>query len=486
MKSNFFYQIAFAASMLTLLPGISSAKTFRDLAIEKPEIMRTGDSIRLDMNLDVENIKVKRNETLRIVPVIKNLDGNDSVALQPVTVAGKNAWYGIVRNSGYSAPVYTYGSGEDIMASYTDFTRWEDWMEHSKVYLLPERQCCGADFIADPEADMATLDFRRQEFNAPFAFVAPVDAGPKVGKLSGRAYINFPVNKTEIYPYYMNNPAELSKILNTIDDVKGNPDMTVDSIALTGYASPEGPWTNNVRLAAGRTEALKDYVKGKYSFPASVFHTASVPEDWAGLREYVAAASGMPERDGILALIDDQSIPEADRNDALRSRFPQAYAFLLKEVYPSLRHTDYTIAYTVRSYTDVEEIKRVIKTAPGQLSQNEFYQAAISYGEGTPEFQEVFDIAVRMFPDDPVANLNAANTALQEGNLDKAAAYLEKAGDSADALYARASLEALRGNYSKAESLFDSASAKGKDVSEALASLRAIANQSANNITYAE
>lgn len=476
-------KIGLACAMLALASGIASATTYRDLAFSGADIRRVGDSLTVNMNLKVDDLKVKRNETLRIVPVIKSLDGNDSVALPPVTVAGKNAWYSIVRNSHHSVPSYTFGAGEETIAEYSQSTRWQPWMEHSGIYLQPGRQCCGADFTPGDEADLATLDFRPLRFDATFSFVAPVDTTPKIGKLSGRAYINFPVNKTDIYPYYMDNPAELRKILDTIDIVKGNPDMTVDSILLTGYASPEGPWRNNVRLAAGRTEALKEYVRKSYDFPARVFFTSSVPEDWEGLREYVAA-SAFPDKDAILSLIDDPAIEEPARNDALKSRFPEAYAFLLKDVYPTLRHTDYSIAYTVRKYTDVEEIKRLVKSAPGQLSLNEFYQAAVSYGEGSPEFQEVFDVAVRIYPDDPVANLNAAVTAMQEENLVKAESYLSKAGHSADADFARATLEALKGNFNEAESLFKSAGSKGKDVSEALASLKAISCR--KQVTFAQ
>lgn len=485
MNFNIMKKTGLAIAMLAIIPGIASAKTYKDLAVSSPDIERVGDSLRIDLNLAVEDIKVKRNETLRIIPIVRSMDTNDSIALLPITIAGKNAWYSIVRNSAYSTPEYTFGSGEETVAIYSQSAGWQDWMEHSKVYLLPERQCCGAPFTGETEADVATLDFRIHTFSAPFSFVAPPDAGPKIGKLSGRAYINFPVNKTEIYPYYMNNPAELRKILDTIDSVRGNADMTVDSIMLTGYASPEGPWKNNVRLAAGRTEALRDYVKEQYSFPASVFHTASVPEDWAGLREYVAT-SAFPDRDAIISLIDNPAIQEPVRNDELQRRFPEAYAFLLKEVYPSLRHTDYTIAYTVRTYTDVEEIKRLIKSAPSQLSLNEFYQAALSYGEGTPEFQEVFDVAVRMFPNDPIANLNAANSAMSEGQYAKASAYLDKAGDSPDAEYARGVLHALSGEYSDALINFNKAQQMGKDASVALSNLKTIADKATSQIHYAE
>ena len=49
-----------------------------------------------------------------------------------------------------------------------------------------------------------------------------------------------PVNRTEIYPGYMNNTVELKKITNSVDSVRDNPDATIQGITLTGYASPEG------------------------------------------------------------------------------------------------------------------------------------------------------------------------------------------------------------------------------------------------------
>ncbi len=57
---------------------------------------------------------------------------------------------------------------------------------------------------------------------------------------------------------------------------------------------------------------------------------------------------------------------------------------------------------------------------PNELSLEEFYLLAQSYPAGSKEFDEVFDIAVRMFPNDPVANLNAANAAMASGHLDSA------------------------------------------------------------------
>ncbi len=66
--------------------------------------------------------------------------------------------------------------------------------------------------------------------------------------------------------------------------------------------------------------------------------------------------SVLPAREEILALI-AQDI-EPDRKDALiKKRFPSDYAYILKYIYPALRHTNYVITYSVRKYTDVNEIK---------------------------------------------------------------------------------------------------------------------------------
>ncbi len=134
---------------------------------------------------------------------------------------------------------------------------------------------------------------------------------------------------------------------------------------------------------------------------------------------------------------------------------------MLANIYPALRHSDYTVNYVIRNYTDVVEIAEVMKTAPQKLSLEELFIYAQSLDKDSPEFREVMEVAVRMYPDDPVANLNAATTAVDHGEYDLARKYLQKAGDSAEALYTAGVLEAKEGNYDKAKILLQKASAGG-------------------------
>ena len=87
---------------------------------------------------------------------------------------------------------------------------------------------------------------------------------------------------------------------------------------------------------------------------------------------------------------------------------------------------------------------------PQKLSQNEFYLVAGKYEPGTDEFTAVFETAVRMFPDDEVANLNAANAAIRRDDFAAARKYLDKAGNSAEAVYARGALAVRERDYKTA------------------------------------
>ena len=131
---------------------------------------------------------------------------------------------------------------------------------------------------------------------------------------------------------------------------------------------------------------------------------------------------------------------------------------MLQEYYPALRHTDYRITYEVKRFDDVDKIREVMRTKPGHLSLREFYILGNAAEPGSEEFNVVYETAVRMYPDNAVANINAANAALQRKDFVSAERYLDRAGDSQEAIYARGALAFLKEEYDKAEQLMKEAS----------------------------
>ena len=416
------------------------------------DIARTDDNLFLKMNLDLSGYDgMNRNREVTVTPMLVN--GADTLRLPAVTVAGHARYYHWLRlnRDEWPAPAL-YKAKRGLVKPYEASTTYRPWMAKAQV-VLSARSCgCCGEPIAAVGVPVLKLDMEPKRtavmFPPSFAFIEPKAEIVKHREIKGSAYIDFPVNRTELYPDYRRNPAELARIRATIDSVRLDKDVEFKSMTIKGYASPEGSYANNVRLAKGRTATLKDYVLSQYTFPANIISASYEPEDWAGLRRYVENSS-IENREAILSIIDSDMMPDP-KNDALRKRFPVQYEFLLREVYPGLRHSDYTVEYNVRNYTDIGEIKRLL-------------------------FSEAFMTAVRLFPDSPEANLNAANIEMRQGRLEKAGAYLLKAGDSPEATYARGVCEGLKGNYNGAKALLQKAYGLGvKQAGAAIDALIAI------------
>lgn len=118
-----------------------------------------------------------------------------------------------------------------------------------------------------------------------------------------------------------------------------------------------------------------------------------------------------------------------------------------------MRHSDYKVSYTIRPIS-VEEAKELIYSDPKQLSLDEMFRVAQTYETGSAEFKEVFEIAVRMYPDDPVSNLNAANSALLNGDSAAARRYLAKAQEGPERRLAEGVASWLEGDTDRAATIF--------------------------------
>lgn len=464
MQTNDIYNKGIAAGALALLLSLPLAadECSTGMRIANPVLKRDGAAMNVGMELNLTGLTVKHTGATVITPMIVN--DIDTLRLPSVSIYGRTSWYMSHRND--RMPL---GGNEGIALRYDkerplepiDYARrvhYDEWMNGAT--LIVERTDYGCAGCPASRDTSLIAHYRSIDYKPTFIYQTKVAEAVKTRELSGRAYIDFPVNRTEINPDYRRNTVELQKIIATIDSVKQDQDVTVTSITIKGFASPEGTYANNERLAKGRTEALKNYVQRLYHFPADLIRSDYEPEDWAGLREYVEGST-LTHRSEILALIDDHMLDPDTKDKRIQARYGEDYRFLLQNVYPALRHSDYRIEYTIRTFSDPEEIRRLLRTAPQKLSLNEVYLAAQGLEPGSEAYNEVFETAVRMFPSEPVANLNAANAAMQRGDLTGAERYLTNAGDTPEAVYARGVLAALRKDYPTAIRLVEQAISQG-------------------------
>lgn len=443
---------------LSLLVSTLHAETPDGIA-QQARISRSGDFMLIEMDLDLSQVDVRRDEAVLLTPRLTK--GDEEKILPEVGIYGRRRYIYYERNgllpANGSESLAIKEADKPVSHHYRTVVDYEPWMDGAELRLACETFGCCQEVLSDKEAVLAS--YNEPKFVPQYLYVQPEAEVVKTRSLSGSAFIDFPVSRTEIKPDYRNNGAELAKIRATIDSVRNDTDIRITALSIKGYASPEGSYESNGRLASGRTKALKEYVAGLYHFDDDLISTSYEAEDWAGLRKYVEQSS-LTHRQEILDLIDSNREPD-NKEYKIKKEYPEDYAALLRDCYPSLRHSDYRVEYVIRSFSSADEIRPLIQSQPQKLSLQEFYLASQGMEPGSDEFNKVFETAVRIYPDDETANLNAANTAMSEGNLQKASAYLDKAGSSPQAVYARGIYAVLTGNYAEAVRLLQEAQRAG-------------------------
>lgn len=435
-----------------------SATLENGVKVTNAGISSTKGGVKVVMDIDFSDAKVKSNHAIYVKPAIAG--AKDTLILANLSSLGRKRYFYNLRNSiemPQGEVQHTWRKSETPETWHLDvIVPFEAWMNGARLMVNEcVLGCCNK-----------TLDENWTGMNVSFTIPAVPDFKPvyvfrkpkaelvKTGTLQATSYVDFPVSRIEIYPEYRKNPRELARIVHTIDSVRHDSDITIQHILLKGFASPESPYGNNYRLAKGRTNSIKRYISSFNYVNSEIIDTDFEPENWAGLRAFVEA-SDISNKEGILKIIDRTDVEPDHREDILKIKYPQEYAYLKAECYPALRKVDYTIFYEIRKFVTVEEIMRAYKSDPGKLSKDEFFMLASSLDESDPLHDILLKDAVKAFPNDPATNLNAANVAMKEGRLYDAGHYLDKAGSSHEAQYARGVYSALQKDYGKAAEYFE-------------------------------
>ena len=466
--------IVVIATVIVAHLTVSAQTDFKKIVINDADLARNQNLMTVTMDFDFSAFNVESNRAVLLTPYI--IKGDVSVALPALGFYGRDRYFYYIRNDQQLTNSEIKDAYlENKMPEYIPYivnVPFEKWMNGADLVI--ERKvfgCCGKLV----EEDFCILD-KYKVFIPEYIYVEPPKPETRKERcIEGNAYVDYPVSQTVIYPDYHNNDVELAKIKSTIDSVKFDQDISVTSIFIKGFASPESPYDNNARLAKGRTQSIKDYVLGMYVFDDDLITTDFEPENWEGLREYLVTTN-LPHKDQIISIIDNDEDP--DRKEwQIKTKYPDDYKYILDNCYPNLRRTYYRIDYVVRSfsYADVDHIRTLVKTRPQNLSLEEFYLAAQGIDPNSEQFQEIFDVAVRMYPDDEIANLNAANDAMQNGDMKSAHQYIERSGNRPESIYARGVLAALQDNMDAARNFFMTAASLG--IKEADAQLDKISDK---------
>ena len=421
------------AALVSLAPVSAQQIMDGQAEVKNLGIVRDGSRITVNMDVDVTALEVGADEVVILTPAL--VKGEQELELPAIEIMGRRSDIYHKRNDSFTItenPYYAERTakrserkqGEQIIP-YTASTTLQQWMRDAKVII--KQGSCGCDNTPLALGDNTLKDRLLPPVHQPQYVLSLVTPDPELVKIreeSLTAYINFIVNRYEIIENFKNNASELASVIASIKKVEDDDDLTISTITIEGWASPEAKESHNKTLSDNRANSLGDYVAKKTGLNRDMIKATGRGEDWVGLRKLVVESTTLEKKSEALAIIDDTTLTLDEKDAKLKAMVPPTiYRYMLEEMYPSLRRNDYRIEYSVRNF-DIAEARELIKTNPKKLSLGEMYKVAGSYPKGSAEYKEAMTIAALNYPTVVAAAVDMAAMQIEEGNYDAALATL--------------------------------------------------------------
>ena len=230
------------AALASFVTG-AQAQKISDVAVSDLKVLKDGEEMNITMDIDLSQIDVKNRRSVHLLPVIKN--GADSLELSPVGIYSRGRYINYLRKGEsvfeeLGEDVYKEGT-EPKMLDYAVTVPYKSWMDGSEVVMYRVTSGCCEELLGEDSAELG--GFSIPVFDPQYKFLRPEAELVKMRELSGTAFVDFVVSRTEINPAYRNNEVELEKIIATIDSVKNDSDIKVKHVYLKGFATPESPYS---------------------------------------------------------------------------------------------------------------------------------------------------------------------------------------------------------------------------------------------------
>ncbi len=415
----------------------TSSRALRFDITAKKAVMRA-DTLHLSYDLTMSGHVISPHEILYLCPVYHGPDG-ERCRLRPMIICGSSRMpyykrqealrgrrhYWEERNPepqiyyGQRMQVFHYGTSQTVPPGGS-----------LRIELFVE-DCC--DRVAVATEDIPVTSFQpvarpRRAEASQVSFVRPRREEVKLRSEHLTVRIDYPVNQYRVLAGFSENSSELERIHTALHPLLTRLDTyRIGSAVIRGYASPEGSFESNKQLSERRAAEFRDYLLSFYpqlyrqSFPA-----IGMGEDWEGLRHLIEEDGDMPQYDRVLSIMDHVGIHAGREKMLMDLGGGEPYRYMLQIYFPRLRRMEMELSYSVRSFESREAVD-VFDARPQDLSHEEIFEVAYRRNANRTDhssFGTEYEMAVRYFPADPVARINAASAALVRGDLDTAWQHL--------------------------------------------------------------
>ena len=357
----------------------------------------------------------------------------------------------------------------------------------NKQYVLPRVKVANGVITTAAMADAAGV---------PPALAA--DAFQRIINEKYAADIMFLINQANIRAGELKTDAML-ELQKEIREANAAENRRIEEINISSYASPDGGYDLNRRLAENREQNTDAYLRNQLKKDKITefgeLTSQFTAEDWEGFQELVSK-SNIQDKELILSVLSMYKDPE-EREREIRN-LSNIFEQLADNILPQLRYSRITASVNVIGKSD-EEINNLFDTNPSALNVDEILYAA-TLTDDNARRMAIYSKATELFPNDYRTWNDLGLTQYVAGDYKNAAANFNKAARLAPAngepQMNLGLIELLNKNYSKANQLFGSA-AGVSELNDALgvyylkqgdnaAAVRAFGDSKSNNAALAQ
>jgi outer membrane protein OmpA-like peptidoglycan-associated protein/tetratricopeptide (TPR) repeat protein len=453
MKKQTIKGLAFivaAGSMAT------SCDLLKDLQYEvTPKTLEMhGDSVRVSVDVNFPVKGIRKKVSAEITPLL------GTTALKTITFQGEK----VTGN----ANVIQFKPGGKI--TYTDIIAYKPEFEDTQLKVTGSFSKGGKVKGAIPVKKIAEGTIVTPFLvNKDFKVILEKDAFTRVTEKGFTAQINFDKGKSIVKPTELKEK-DIADLKVWLEAANSNPKITIKSISVVGYASPEGEVGSNDTLSNERATAAKSAVLGvalgakNDKIITEMFSLAGRGEDFDGFKkELVASSMNNDEKQLIIRVLEMQKDP-VTRETEMRN-MGKTFTFLEQNIFTKLRRSEIVVTYDKSGYTD-EELVALSVSKPETLNIEELLYTATLTNDLNEKLR-IYKLIELNFPTDQRGANNVGAIFYMQNKLQEAKAEFEKANGIKDNSISKNNLGAIAGSLGDregAKKILDQAKGAGSEV----------------------
>ena len=414
MKQTISLLSAVAAVLLT---GCGKQKAFvsDNFAVSPTPLEYVAGEVPATISINVPAKVMPKKATVACTPVLKWNGGaaaGDPFTLQGEKVEANNTIISY-KNGGYATMRFCvpFQEGMEKSELFMQFTAHKG----KKVLKMPTVKI---GYGTQYTAALITRTAKTANFG-----LAP-DNFQRVISQKQEAAVKFLIGQANLRGSELNSQT-IQDFIKTLKNIKNDEEsLVLNNIEVSAYASPDGSYSLNEKLAEKRSSVSEGYVNQqlKQQKLATNVDTKFTAEDWEGFQALVTA-SNLPDKDIILRVLSMYEDPE-QREREIRN-VAIVYKELADAVLPELRRARMVINYDVIGRSD-DAILALVDSDPSKLSLEELLYAANILATSDTQKQSILNNAIKYYPNNYRAYNNLGMLAMQQGDNDSAQRYLRQ------------------------------------------------------------